>query len=64
VKKKKTTQDAGNGEPGTGDREWSRRSWLGAVAGALAAVTTIRRTRGEEAVAEKRRRNRFWIGHG
>jgi hypothetical protein len=57
----KRTKDAGN--PGTAEREWSRRGWIGAVAGALAAVTSIRRTRCEETVVEKRQRRRFWIGH-
>ena len=54
------TQDAGNGEPGTGDREWSRRSVFGALAGAVAAVAGLGR---RERAGEKRRRKRFWIGH-
>lgn len=59
--RKKQKEDAGH--PGTADRQWSRRGWIGAVAGALAAVTSIRRTRREDTVVEKRRRRRFWIGH-
>ena len=59
---KKQTQDAGNGEPGTGNREWSRRGVFSALAGAVAAVAGLRRKR-PETVAEKRRRKRFWIGH-
>jgi hypothetical protein len=57
---KRNAEDAGS--PGTVERQWSRRGWIGAVAGAFAAVTSIRRTR-RETVVEKRRRRRFWIGH-
>ena len=59
---RKKTQDAGDGEPGTGDREWSRRGVFGALAGAVAVVAGLGRKRGETAV-EKRRRKRLWIGH-
>jgi hypothetical protein len=61
---RKKTQDAGNGEQGTGDREWqiSRRGVFGALAAVAAAVAGMRRER-RETVVEKRRRRRFWIGH-
>ena len=61
MKKEHKAEDAGSA--GTVAPQWSRRGWIGAVAGALAAVTSIRRARREETVAEKRRRRRFWIGH-
>ena len=60
--REKKTQDTGDRGQDTGHGTWSRRGWMGAVAGAVAAVAGLRRKR-PETVAEKRRRKRFWIGH-
>ena len=63
---RKQLQRTGDRKRAAGDgqlEQITRRGWIGAVAGVVAAVANLKRTHRDETVVEKRRRRRFWIGH-